>query len=279
MMMVYDPEALERYYDEAGFDEYTRHDASPEMRIKLELHMNCLRSFVDRGSRVLEIGPGPGRFTEALAGMGCSVSVVDLSSEQLRLNRERAERNGYGCAVEAWLKADICDLSALADAMFDSVVAFGGPFSYVFDHRDRALLECLNHLREPGRLLLSVMSRWGTVHAFLQDVHRLPTEEVDVIVRTGDIAPDTTPEAASDGHHHHMFTADELRRFLEAQSLKIDFMSASNALSTRWGQLLEDEDTFAETLELEILAAQASGALDMGTHIMAVASRSSEADA
>ena len=272
--MVYDPEALEQYYDIEGLAEYTRHDKSPEMRIKLELHMRCLRAFVEPRSRVLEIGPGPGRFTEALADMGCRVSVVDISSEQLRLNRERAEGHGYASSIDGWLKADICDLSALEGELFDSIVAFGGPFSYVFDRRDCAIQECLSLLRPSGRLLLSVMSRWGTIHAFLQYVHPLPKEEVDAITRAGDITPETTPMAASDGHHHHMFTADELTRFLEQHCLSIEFMSASNALSTKWGELLEDRETFARILELEHEAAQSSGALDMGTHILAVASRS-----
>jgi SAM-dependent methyltransferase len=277
--MTYDPKAVERRYDLAGMAEYDRHDRSPEMRMKLELHMLCLRSFVQPGSRVLEIGPGPGRFTEVLAGMGCSVVAVDISSEQLRLNRERAEGNGYADSVEAWVKADMCDLSALKTESFDSIVAFGGPFSYVFEWRDRAMRECLSVLKPRGLLLLSVMSRWGSLHAFLEYVPPLPREEVDAVVRTGDIAPDTTPQAAADGHHHHWFTADELRDFLESHDLTIEFMSASNALSTRWNELLEDGGAFARVLELERQATQAAGALDMGTHIIAVVRRSAGADA
>ncbi len=277
--MAYDPDSLEQYYDLTGFAEYERHDRSPEMRIKLELHLICLRSFVEADSRVLEIGPGPGRFTEALAGMGCRITVVDISSEQLRLNEERAAEQGYADSIETWLKADICDLRDLEGELFDSVVAFGGPFSYVFDRRDRALQECLNLLKPSGRLLLSVMSRWGTLHAFLQYVHPLPREEIEAIIQTGDIAPETTPKAAADGHYHHMFTADELREFLEAQLLSVQFMSASNALSTKWGELLEDQQAFARVLELEQKATQSSGALDMGTHILAVASRCAGADA
>jgi SAM-dependent methyltransferase len=279
MVMVYDPEALERYYDVTGMAEYDRHDRSPEMRIKLELHMSCMRRFIEPGSRVLELGPGPGRFTEVLAEMGCRISVVDISPEQLRLNRERAEEQGYVDSIETWLKADICDMGTLHGELFDAVVAFGGPFSYVFHLRDRAMQECLALLKPSGPLLMSVMSRWGTIHSFLQYVHPLPTEELDVLVRTGDISPEVTPMAASDGHCHHMFTAEELRSFLEEHSLSVEFMSASNALSTRWNELLEDQEVFSTVLGLELEAAQSPGALDMGTHILAVARRSDGADA
>jgi len=277
--MSYDPEAIEEYYDIAGFAEYDRHDRSPEMRIKCELHLSCLRSFVAPDSRVLEIGPGPGRFTEALAAIGCRVSIVDISSEQLRLNRERAQEQGYAGSIEAWLKEDICDLSVLEGELFDAIVAFGGPFSYVLDRRDRALRECLQLLEPSGNLLLSVMSRWGTIHALLRDVCTLPPEEIEAIVRTGDVTPENSPRASADGHFFHMFTADELRRFLENHGLSIDFMSASNAVSTKWGELLETEETFARVLALERTATQTPGALDMGTHILAIASRSAGADA
>ena len=71
-----------------------------------------------------------------------------------------------------------------------------------------------------------------------------------------------------------MFTADELREFLEGHALSVDFIAASNAVSTKWSDLLEDEETFTRVLELEDEAARSSGALDMGTHILAVASLS-----
>jgi SAM-dependent methyltransferase len=272
--MAYDPEATERYFDAAGFGEYERHEKSPEQRIKYELHLGCLRSFVTSGSRVLEIGAGPGRFTEVLAEMSCRISVVDLSSGQLRLNRERAHERGYAASVDAWLSADMCDLSALKAERFDAIVAFGGPFSYVLDRRDRALQECLERLEPSGHLLLSVMSKWGTIHAFLRGVYDLPAEEIEAITRTGDVTPTTSPSSASDGHFFHMFTADELREFLEGHALSVDFIAASNAVSTKWSDLLEDEETFTRVLELEDEAARSSGALDMGTHILAVASLS-----
>jgi hypothetical protein len=139
--------------------------------------------------------------------------------------------------------------------------------------------ECLSLLSPSGRLLLSVMSRWGTIHAFLEHAVPLPGEELGAIIRSGDITPDATPKAAADGHHHHMFTAGELREFLEEHSLSVDSLSASNALSTKWGELLEDPEAFARVLELEQVATQSPGALDLGTHIIAVASRCAGTDA
>src|SRR5207245_1803378 len=78
-------------------------------------------------------GAGPGRFTELLHHRRARVVVADLSARQLELNRETAGVRGFASSVEAWRQLDICDLGALDATSFDGVVAFGGPFSYVFE--------------------------------------------------------------------------------------------------------------------------------------------------
>ncbi len=269
--MTYDPDAVVRFFDAFGFGEYERHDQSAEARMKYELHLRCLRDFVSPGTSVLEIGAGPGRFTETLAEMGCRISVVDLSAEQLRLNRERAEEKGYASSIDLWLEADICDLGALGARRYEAVVAFGGPFSYVLDRRADALRECRRLMTADGRLLLSVMSRWGSIHAFLHGVYDLPQGEIEAVLRSGDVTPATSPSSVEGGHFFHMFTSDELREFLESDGLSVRHMAASNAVSTKWSDLLTEERHFRTVLALEQEATRSAGALDMGTHIIAVA--------
>ncbi len=271
--MSYDPDAVVRYFDAFGPAEYERHDTSPEQRMKLALHMRCLRTYLDPGSRVLEVGAGPGRFTEIMAGLDCQITVVDVSPTQLRLNEERARAEGYDDAIDDWILADVVDLSSLESQSYDAVVAFGGPFSYVLDRRQQALDQCLDVLTTDGRILLSVMSLWGTIHAFLGGVQKLDAREIEAVVRTGDVTPATAPSSIEGGHFCHMFTADELEALLTGSGLTVSFMGASNALCTRWSEILEDEEAFTTVLALEEEATLASGALDMGTHIIAVADR------
>src|SRR5436189_1577747 len=106
----------------------------------------------------------PRPFHQLLHHRGARVVVADLSARQLELNRETARVRGFASSVEAWRQLDICDLGALDATSFDGVVAFGGPFSYVFERRDKALAECVRVLRPGGYLLLSVMSLWGTLN-------------------------------------------------------------------------------------------------------------------
>ena len=273
-MSNYDPDSVVRYFDDMGVGEFERFDSTPVQRIKLELHFRCLRKYVPAGARVLEIGAGPGRFTEALAELGCRVVVNDLSPLQLELNRQRATERGYASAVERWLLADMCDLSALRGETFDAVVAFGGPLSYVLDRRDEALTEVLSVLRDRGALLMSVMSLWGTAHAFLNAVLAQSVEDQAAVVRTGDLTPVTAPESV---HHCHMFRPDELVEFITRHDLTVEHLAASNALTTRWDEELSGMDVTDEdwrrVLDFEEEATAAPGNIGMGTHMIAVARR------
>ncbi|MEM9664838.1 MAG: class I SAM-dependent methyltransferase [Bacteroidota bacterium] len=267
--MIYDASAIEHYFDEFGWKEFERHDASPVERLKFELHRQCLIRHVARGSRVLEIGPGAGRFTQLLAERGCRVVLVDISAEQLRLNERRARKVGYHHAIEASLQADVCDLSSVAHDGFDAVVAFGGPFSYVLDRRDEAMAQCLAKVRPGGSVLLSVMSKWGSTHALLDGVLGLPAAEIAAVLASGDITAETS--TSSRGHYLHLFTGPELRAFLESHALTVEFMGASNAVSTNWGDLLADKALFDMALRIEEQATQEPGLVDAGTHLLAVA--------
>ena len=131
-MSTYDETWVRDHFDEFAEREWDRLTGDPISRIQLAIHAHYLRAHVESGSRVLEIGAGPGRFTEILADIGCSVVVADISPVQLELSRKMADKHGFDSAVESRLELDIVDMSALDDRSFDAVVCYGGPLSYVF---------------------------------------------------------------------------------------------------------------------------------------------------
>ena len=55
-----------------------------------EINMRFLRRYVKLGDRVLDVGDGPGRYSIALAKLGCEVTLLDLSTENVRLAKEKA---------------------------------------------------------------------------------------------------------------------------------------------------------------------------------------------
>jgi len=189
----YDPAYVAAFYDRDPEAEWLRLVRSPLEEIKLHVHEHYLRTHLAAGMRVLEIGAGPGRFTKTLYELGCTVVVGDISQKQLEANKEKARQLGFAAGVERWIRMDICDMRALESGSFDAVVAYGGPLSYVFERAGDAVRECARVLRPGGLLLASVMSLWGTLHGFFAGVIRTPVELNRLIVRAGDLTPETDP--------------------------------------------------------------------------------------
>jgi 2-polyprenyl-3-methyl-5-hydroxy-6-metoxy-1,4-benzoquinol methylase len=269
---TYDPDWVIRYYNEYGDREWERLTRTPVDEISLYIHTHYLTRYVQPGSRVLEIGAGPGRFTQILADLGCRILVADISQTQLDLNRQHGQEHGFAGAVEDWRRLDICDLSALDPESFDALVAYGGLLSYVFERAGDALVECKRVLKPNGFLLASVMPLWGSAHGVLGSILDIPPDQNRRIIHTGDLTPENYPTGT---HFCHMFRAKEFRELLTRAELDVIAMSASNCLSTGWNEQLaavrQDAQEWNELLEMELEAAREDGCLDMGTHLIAVA--------
>lgn len=126
-----------------------RHEESPSLIALATGEIEEILGPVD-GAAILEIGCGAGRFAVALAQRGAQVTGVDVSDAQIAAARERADRAGVGMRL---LRVDAADLSPLADASFDAVVAlFATPY---IEQIDAWLAECARLLRPGGRLLFA----------------------------------------------------------------------------------------------------------------------------
>jgi len=270
----YDAEWVAGHFDRLGNDEWERLVKTPVDEVSLHVHSHYLTRHVPKGSRVLEIGAGAGRFTQLLAALDVRVTVVDISPEQLALNRHYAAEYGFAHAVDDWQVADICELKAIDDEAFDVVVAYGGPLSYVLDRRVTALQECVRVLQPGGTLLAGVMSLWGSAHARMDGVLGIPVADNQRIVATGDIVEGSFPQAK---HFMHMFRSAEFRALLTEANLQVLAISASNCLSLGWNDLLReirsDVEKWQELLRMEVEACAEPGCLDMGTHLIGVARR------
>lgn len=103
---------------------------------------------IQAGSRVLDIGSGPGNVSGQLAQIGASVTGVDFSSEMVETARKRYPRMSFE-------QADAEELPFEADS-FDAVVA-----NYVVHHLarpEKAFGEICRVLKSGGRFAFAV---WG----------------------------------------------------------------------------------------------------------------------
>src|SRR5262249_23577448 len=127
-------------------------------------------------------------------------------------------------------------------------------------------------------LLLSVMSRLGTARRFLSSLFILAgkfgVEATERINKTGDLVG-----APAGEHQCHLFVWSELEALLRRHACTIVATSAANYLSVGYGhdeflrEIVDDPPRWEAFLRWEVEFCREPGALDGGTHIIAVVQR------
>ncbi|HET6400648.1 MAG TPA: class I SAM-dependent methyltransferase [Candidatus Kapabacteria bacterium] len=271
--MKYDRSHTEAFYDALGEREWERFERNAATRVSLATHLHYLRQYIHAGDSVLDIGAGPGRFTIELAKLGANIIVGDISKAQLELNARKVSEAGFESSVHERVQCDIVNLSMFADSSFDAVVAYGGPISYALDRANDAIGEMLRVTKAGGHVLLSVMSRLGALRHFFPQVLEL-VDSVGLLALTDPWESGILDERFSAGHRLRLFLSSELLEMLGKHSCKILAMSASNYLAYAGEQVLEnrwdDAEFWNRFLEIELETCREPGALDGGTHLIAV---------
>ncbi|MCY3801431.1 MAG: class I SAM-dependent methyltransferase [Chloroflexi bacterium] len=277
----YDPARVRDFFNRLGYGEWERLEQSATSRIQARIHTHYLHRFFERGDRVLDAGAGPGRFTVELARLGATVSVVDISEEQLRLNRQKVTEAGLLDSVDGWNRADILDLGLFSDATFDGTVCYGGGLSYVLERADEALEELLRVTKPGGLVALSVPNVVGTARMSLPGfpawIERHGREDLDHQMATGD-ALGTTKE----GHWTHMYRWREFEELLLDHRCEIVAASTSGFMSILNDEIVaafeKDPDFYDWFLRWEIEYSREPGALDGGAQLIAVVRRDGSAE-
>ena len=141
-------------------DEDARLSGSRHGQLEYATAMHYIRKYAEKGSNILEIGAGTGRYSIALAKAGHHVTAVELVESNLAVLRQ----NSAGLSSLAAYQGDATDLSRFADNSFDVTLLFG-PMYHLYDNRDvhRALDEAIRVTRPGGVILTAFLS----VHAIL----------------------------------------------------------------------------------------------------------------
>jgi len=137
--------------------------------------LDTFRSHVRAGSRVLDLGCGPGRDDEVLAKSGYVVTAIDWSPAMVSESKERMRRAGLGDSVDI-RHLGIQEIDRLAPHRFDAAFSNFGPFNCV-PHLPHAARLVADRLRPGGVLIASVIGRvcpWEiAVYTWRRDWKRL----------------------------------------------------------------------------------------------------------
>jgi 2-polyprenyl-3-methyl-5-hydroxy-6-metoxy-1,4-benzoquinol methylase len=150
---------VEKYYDQNAREEWDRLERHC---VEFQVTMRALTEFLPaEPAQLIDIGGGPGRYAITLAQRGYRVTLVDLSSGNLELAMQKAAEAGV--KLDAFVHANVLDLSGFAEASFD-VVLLLGPLYHLHKLEDRqTALRQARHLLKPGGLIFtSVITRFAS---------------------------------------------------------------------------------------------------------------------
>lgn len=142
--------------------EESRLERSRHGQLEYAVTMDYIHRYAAKGSKVLEIGAGTGRYSVALAKEGMDVTAVELLENNLEILRE----SGRGIDNLQSYQGDALDLSRFADETFDVTLCFG-PMYHLYDSADvhKAIDEAVRVTKKGGVILYAFLSVFGIMYA------------------------------------------------------------------------------------------------------------------
>ncbi|WP_026493981.1 GNAT family N-acetyltransferase [Butyrivibrio sp. XPD2006] len=153
-------EIIGKFYTQ--YDEDTRLERSVHGRLEFETTMNYIHRYARKGSKVLEIGAGTGRYSIALAKEGIDVTAVELVDKNLSILKERSKDTDNLKAYQG----DATRLDAFADESFDVTLVFG-PMYHLYDAEEvnKAIDEAIRVTKKDGVILFAFISVFAIMYA------------------------------------------------------------------------------------------------------------------
>ena len=139
-----------------------RHDRASRRLDSIERHVAWLHSDVlgDRSARVLDLGCGPGLYTQRLAALGHRCVGIDFSPASIAHARAEAERARLACAYH------LADLRAGGFGTdFDAVLLLSGELNTFAPAEAKGLLAAARGALAPGGALVLEVHRESFVRA------------------------------------------------------------------------------------------------------------------
>lgn len=159
-MMSTRKEIVSGFYDridEDGRLRKTRHG-----QLEYFTTMAYIHRYINKSSKVLEVGAGTGRYSIALANEGLDVTAVELVESNLAILRE----NSRGLDNIRSFQGDATDLSRFADHSFDVTLLLGPMYHlYESDEVDRAIEEAIRVTKPGGVMLFAFISVFAIMYA------------------------------------------------------------------------------------------------------------------
>ena len=146
----------------AKSEEETRLERTRHGQLEYFITMEYIHRYAGKGTKVLEVGAGTGRYSVELAKEGMDVTSVELVESNLEILKKKSE----GIENIKSYQGDATDLSQFADDSFDVTLVFGPMYHlYEADDINKAIDEAIRVTRKGGTIMFAFISVFGIMAA------------------------------------------------------------------------------------------------------------------
>ncbi len=155
------------FYNNNAVREWERLDM-PLCKIEFVSTLRLIDKYFPKQGHICDIGGGPGRYSIELIRQGYTVTLFDLSEEEVRL--ARAQLDTLGLSAKQLIVGDARDMSALASESFDAALLMG-PMYHIVEPEERAgvLRELARILKPHGTAIVAYLNAWGIMRTGIVD--------------------------------------------------------------------------------------------------------------
>jgi ubiquinone/menaquinone biosynthesis C-methylase UbiE len=148
----------EPFYDKFAPQEWGRLERH---RTEFAVSLKAINTFLSNPPcTILDIGGGPGRYAIELTRQGYSVTLLDISGENLKLARQKAKEADV--ALTGIIHANALDLSEFESSSFDAALLIGPLYHLLsYGHRVQAIKEAVRILKPGGKLFAAFITRFA----------------------------------------------------------------------------------------------------------------------
>jgi len=149
-----DFDKIENYYK--AFDEWNR-TFTPEGSLEFEISLDIMKKYTEAGANVLDLGGGPGRYTQELSKCGRIMSLGDISPELVAIAKEKNKGSPNIKSIDV---VNAIDLGIYDDSSFDAVLCMGPLYHLTDDEEILASLKEIHRvLKDDGVMIAGFIPR------------------------------------------------------------------------------------------------------------------------
>lgn len=141
---------VKEHYDSDVQKEWDRLERHP---FEFIITKRLMDKYIKPGDKILDIGGGPGRYSIYNAEKGCDVTLVDLSSENVKFALEKSKE--MNVSIKA-ITGDAREINKFIKEEFDHIFVMG-PMYHLLEEKDRieALNKAIPLLKKGGYIYVS----------------------------------------------------------------------------------------------------------------------------